>query len=319
MAHEHAHSHGEGEGNFFLDQLFTILSCGAIGLVAILMFQSDMLGRILVKGFFIPVLVGGIAVVILAVVRGIAVWQLAGRVKLVPIPIEAHGHSHSHGHEHSHAHEHAAGEDCGHDHSAEAVEEDHGHDHGWAPWRYMVLAIPVFLFFLGMPRAGGFSPDRVKKDTSSGSLQSPNRVGLASLAGSSALTKVLRKSEPRRFELRFQELVEAAAVVSRQENYEGDIGIMRGQFMPVKSDSEFTMYRYNMKCCGADAVILETRIAAPESVSQLNIAPGTWVRVEGVISFQRDEVKKKWIPVLTLKSISDIQVGVESTTDTEGI
>ena len=151
MAHEHAHSHGEGEGNFFLDQLFTILSCGALGLVAILMYQSGMLGRILVEDFFIPVLVGGIAVVILAVVRGIAVWQLAGRVKLVPIPVEDHGHSHSHGHEHSHGHQQAAGEDCGHDHSAEAIEEDHGHDHGWAPWRYVVILVPIIeeLFWRG--------------------------------------------------------------------------------------------------------------------------------------------------------------------------
>ena len=35
-----------------------------------------------------------------------------------------------------------------------AGDDEHGHDHGWAPWRYMVLAIPVFLFFLGLPREG---------------------------------------------------------------------------------------------------------------------------------------------------------------------
>ena len=61
MAHSHAHSHGEGEGNFFLDQLFTVLVCGALGLVAVLMYRDGMLKRILVPGFFVPVLIGGLA------------------------------------------------------------------------------------------------------------------------------------------------------------------------------------------------------------------------------------------------------------------
>ena len=46
-------------GHYFLDQLFTILACGALGLVAILMYQTGMLSRILVPMFFKPVLIGG--------------------------------------------------------------------------------------------------------------------------------------------------------------------------------------------------------------------------------------------------------------------
>ena len=57
MAHEH--SHGEQDGNFFLDQLFSILTCAAIGLVAILMYQTNFLGRILVPMFYLPVAIGG--------------------------------------------------------------------------------------------------------------------------------------------------------------------------------------------------------------------------------------------------------------------
>lgn len=48
-------------------------------------------------------------------------------------PTEAH---HEHGHEHHH-----------HDH-------DHGeadHDHGWAPWRYVVILVPIILYLLGLP------------------------------------------------------------------------------------------------------------------------------------------------------------------------
>src|SRR5438128_617080 len=51
--------------------------------------------------------------------------------------IQAHPPAHSHGDQHSHAHEH--------EHAAE------DHDHGWAPWRYVVLLVPVILFLLGLP------------------------------------------------------------------------------------------------------------------------------------------------------------------------
>ena len=65
----HSHAHGEAQGNFFLDQLFTILACGGIGLVAVLMYQSGMVSRILVPMFYVPVLIGGLAILAMAFVR----------------------------------------------------------------------------------------------------------------------------------------------------------------------------------------------------------------------------------------------------------
>src|SRR5262249_27065013 len=106
-----------------------------------------------------------------------------------------HGHDHSHdcGHDHhDHDHPHHHHEHCGHDpghdagleqeqaiaaeahaprelaittapHAqapAPAPEHDHGHDHahGWSPWRYMVLLLPVVLYFMDLP-GPGFSAD----------------------------------------------------------------------------------------------------------------------------------------------------------------
>jgi hypothetical protein len=141
---------------------------------------------------------------------------------------------------------------------------------------------------------------------------SPNRQALSYLAGGPALTRVLRKSEPRRLELRFKELTEAAAVPSRQEIYDGDIGVIRGQFIKNNtSDREFTLLRVNRTCCVADEVYLETRIQAPEAIQGLQ--NGDWVQVEGIISFQQTE-KGKWIPVITLKGNEAI-VSTEPTTD----
>jgi phosphate/sulfate permease len=326
MGHEHAHAHGEGEGNFFLDQLFTILSCGAVGLVAVLMYQTGMLGRILAPMFFMPVLAGGIAVLLLVAMRAVAVWRLAGARAITGADATAAPHEHDHGHAHSNGHE-----DCGHDHGGSSgghdhshdhahshahahVEEEHGHDHGWAPWRYMVLAIPVFLYFLGLPR-DGFSGDARDRSLSGGQLQqNPKRQMLSLVAGAPVMTNALRKTEPRRMLLRFKELAEAAAIPSRQEVYEGDIGVIRGQFVPLKgSDRSFTLFRVNMTCCAADAVFLEIRIVAPDPIQ--GIGPNQWVQVEGLISFQKNE-KGKWIPVITLKSNDDIDPNAEPVADT---
>jgi len=323
-AHAHAHSHGDGEGTYFLDQLFTILCCGAVGVVAILMYQTGMIGRILAPMFFIWVLLGGVALVVLATIRAIAVWQLAGARRNETAVSNNHDHNHEHSHSHSHSHDHSHDHDnCGHEHgekngghdhahahAQDHSEDDHGHDHGWAPWRYMVLAIPVFLYFLDLPRAG-FSDIRKDRELSAGELQQGSlRKSLALLAGGMAY----RKPEPRRLELRFKELAAVAAVPNRHEVYDGDIGVLRGQFSPVKSgsDREFTLFRVNMTCCAADAVFLETRIIAPDPV---NIPPNQWVQVEGIISFQKNE-KGKWVPVITLKSNDDIRE-TEGTTNTD--
>jgi len=319
----HSHAHAEAEGTFFLDQLFTILVSGALGVVAFLMYQTGTLQRILVPMFYVPVLIGGGALIVMAAIRAVAVWQLAGARRLNGA--DQCGHDHGHGHAHGHEHAHSHGEDCGHDHShaaADGHEHSHSHahaggdepahDHGWAPWRYMVLAVPIFLYFLGFPR-DGLSQRRIGRETSASLQASPKREALSMFVGGTAFTKVLRKPDPKRMELKFKELTEAAAIPSRQEIYEGDIGVLRGQYIPLRSsDREFTLLRVNMTCCVADQVFLEMRIIAPEPVT--GISPQQWVRVEGLISFQKNE-KGKWIPVLTLANNDAIDPNAEPTTD----
>ena len=283
--------------------------------------------------FFVPVLLGGTALLVMVAIRAVAIWQLAGARRAADQEhadyTERHEHSESQGHAHSHddcGHDHSHGaDDCAHDHGhshthahshshshshAGGGGDDHGHEHGWAPWRYMVIAIPVFLYFLGLPREGLYTK---QFDKFSGQLQNnPNRQALSYLAGSPAMTRVLRKGEPRRLELRFKELTEAAALPVRHDTYEGDIGVIRGQFVPIRSsDREFTLLRVNRTCCVADEVYLETRIQAPEAI--VGIDPYQWVQVEGLISFQQNE-KGKWIPVITLRG-NDAITPTEGTTD----
>ncbi len=332
MGHAHAHAHTEGEGTYFLDQLFTILACGAVGLTAILMYQTGVLSRILVPMFFPWVVGGGAAILLMACVRAIAVWQLAGARRAAEVRADAEAdyredHGHSHGHDHAHSHSHGSGEACGHDHSHEAdCEHDHdhshdyghshaagddeGHDHGWAPWRYMVLAIPVFLYFLGLPRAG-LTTDEAGRHLRGGLQSGSLRKSVALLAGGLAYPK----TQPRTLQLRFNELTEAAALPVRHEAYEGDVGVIRGQFSRRgDSDREFSLFRVKMTCCASDAVFLETRIIAPDASTLQGIQPNQWVQVQGVISFQQNE-KGKWIPVITMQSADAIDPNAESTND----
>jgi hypothetical protein len=166
----------------------------------------------------------------------------------------------------------------------------------------MVIAVPVFLFFLQLPR-DGLTANQLR-GTGGDLKASPNRQAVSYLVGGSALTKALRKTQPERRLLAFNELTQAAAVPVRQEALEGDIGVLRGQFIPERSsDREFTLLRVDRTCCAADETLLEIRILAPESIQGFKMED--WVQVEGLISFQQN-ARGKWIPVITLRSNDDI-------------
>src|SRR6266849_9312992 len=173
------HTHVAEEKNvYYLDQLCTIGFCGALGLVQILLWNYGVLNIILDPTFHVPVLLSGIVLTALAVVRGISLWKAVGQAKAHHHDHACdHHHDHDHGYEHVHEHSHehgiiAAGHvhahDHGHEHGTLAAEHSHahvcdhepepahshedcGHEHGWAPWRYVVLLLPLLLFLLGMP------------------------------------------------------------------------------------------------------------------------------------------------------------------------
>ncbi len=160
---------------------------GAFGVICLCLWfwQTKMLGTMLAEQFHIYVLVSGIALVIIAFGRGVLLWNQSRDPNFRSAHDHGHDHDHSHDH-HDHAHEHkptdaikdatlhagvqtsalpmapasscghdhAAGETCGHTHAHSHGPHDHAaadHDHGWAPWRYVVILIPIILFLLGLP------------------------------------------------------------------------------------------------------------------------------------------------------------------------
>src|SRR5262249_30284048 len=120
--HDHGHSHGPPADDlqgYYTEQLFTIGTCGALGGVAIVLYSSNKLQYILHPSFHIWVLLGGLTLVALVLVRGIALWNSVGEP--TTDPVDEHEHGPGCGHDHHHNHEHGPG--CDHDH-------DHDHDHG---------------------------------------------------------------------------------------------------------------------------------------------------------------------------------------------
>jgi uncharacterized membrane protein YraQ (UPF0718 family) len=174
------HDHAEDRSSFYLDQLFMIGVCGAIAAVTIMLWQSGLLQRMLHEKFHIWVALGGICLLTIVVLRAVAVWRSVDEEAAKPKSDKHdHGHDcgHSHGcdHDHDHSHEHpgaveqvkpapepggvmslalapaaAVGHTHSHSHShAHGHSHSHGgHEHGWAPWRYVVLLLPVMLYFL---------------------------------------------------------------------------------------------------------------------------------------------------------------------------
>src|SRR6476646_7296851 len=114
MAHAHDH---HGGSTYFLDQVCTVAACGALGAVSILMYAvrgpdgKPKLEYILAPQFFIPVLLGGLALVALVAIRAVTLWQEAGRTA-----DHAHTHDHAREHVHDHAHEHDHNHAHTHDH-----------------------------------------------------------------------------------------------------------------------------------------------------------------------------------------------------------
>ena len=155
--------------------------------------MGKMLGNMLANTFHLYVLLSGFALVIIAFTRGAILWRQSRDPKFAgghhhdhdhhhdPGPVHEHAHTH-HVHEgappqlavipapaHVHTavcdHDHKPGETCAHGHThphehavgtahAHHDHDEADHDHGWAPWRYVVILVPVILFLLGLPDEG---------------------------------------------------------------------------------------------------------------------------------------------------------------------
>lgn len=294
MAHVHEH---DGT-TYYLEQLCTIGICGALGTVAILLWWQDTLKYILATPFHRWVLAGGIVLLVLVAIRAVTLWVSVGQ-RLGHHhdhePEHGHDHAHCHEHEHEHCHEH------GHHHEREHAHihdqgHDHGHDHGWNPWRYIVLMLPVVLFFLNLPNAA-FSAEMMTRGLRNVDVDPAGTFPVAGKTGD-----VLS--------LEFKELERASYTPSTRSYYEGKTGKLKGQFVPGNNDKRFSLVRVKITCCAADAIPLNIIIMidpkAEEGIGKLSSMD--WVEVTGQIQFlQRKDRPNEFVTVLLVPSANEVR------------
>ncbi|GIW78232.1 MAG: hypothetical protein KatS3mg105_0039 [Gemmatales bacterium] len=159
--------HHVDANTYFMDQLFAIGLGGAIGAICIVHYLKQSLFY-LAPQFQLPVLLGGIVLLAFVAIRSWVLWRETGEARSAVVPCN---HDHHH-HQHDSSHQHDAGDSHHHENDCDAhhhhhehhphqhhphhhhAGHDHGHDHGWNPWRYAVLALPVFLFLMNLPNKG---------------------------------------------------------------------------------------------------------------------------------------------------------------------
>lgn len=335
MAHDHHHD--EDLNNYFIEQIFTIAIAGGLGAVALSMYAQNKLRLILHEKFHLWVLLGGAILLLLVLIRAIAVWQLAGKTRPAATPGPDHDHgccAHDHDHQHQHeaitaappapttsldllnspalpasGHEHGHDHDCcAHDHGHEhnhGLEHSHGagdgHDHGWAPWRYVLLLLPVALFFLQLP-SEAFSGETDKPfDPTQFDLQ--GQVG-----GKEGLGEKV-------YEVGFLELERVALTPHSRSAFEGRIVRLTGMYVGLDERS-FTMSRLKMNCCNADAVPLKAMILLAPSSPADGKAPqlepgklrGKWVQVTGQVRFLKQRNSNDYVTALIVSPTEEKQL-----------
>lgn len=318
-----AHAHDHHDSGHYVEELCSIAICGAIGGVAIMLWARNVLMLMLDVKFHLWVLLGGIALLVMVAVRAVTVWLTVGRESAHAHDPHHHDHDHEHGdccheHEHAHAasaqphqhepvmvhsHEHAHGittqattaghHPHHHDHShGHAHDHDHGpgHEHGWSPWRFAVLLLPVVLYFLGLPNRG-FSELR------------GGNIDLAALEGNSQ--PVADKGTD--YNVTFLELERASFNPDGRYEYEGKTVRIKGLFRPLSGSArKFTLIRYKMNCCAADAIPLNMVIESPVEIDTRALQ-GQWVEVIGKATFSKKRDREEYVPVLIMKTKDDMQ------------
>ena len=326
------HEHHDGD-TYFIDQLCMVGLSGGFGAVCLCLWflQKNMLNLMLGEQFHWYVLASGFVLVGLALTRGAILW---GQSK---DPAFLHGHEHDH-HDHAHDHAHAIhsgpprqgsiqslpmhehGEACehGHEHHEHAAGHHHhhdhdeaDHDHGWAPWRYVVILVPLILFLLGLPNK---PPSIVAHQGRSAVAISPETetyilsMGLGTDTQSQLVHLNAAYNQPssgKGEELRYKTLEALAGSADMRARYKSRVVEVTGQYAPYQGTSQvFMLVRHKIQCCANDAVQLNVDMVSREPIIGIKISD--WVRVTGRVDFRR-EGNGSYKTILLISKASDVE------------
>jgi uncharacterized membrane protein YcgQ (UPF0703/DUF1980 family) len=153
----------------------------------------------------------------------------------------------------------------------------------------VVLLLPVVLYFLNLPNQG-FSADAGGNELAVLPLDTPTSVrstGQVSVG--------------------FVELQQASLTQESRDYYEGKTVTLTGQYAGADS-RRFTLVRYKIACCAADAVKLNAVIMVDPNSSE-SIDPdryrNKWIQVSGRIHFFPKPGSNEFITALILYPTAD--------------
>lgn len=266
-AQDPGHSN-HGHGQLQTEILMQAILCGCLGLVGVFLYWGKKVEIILATKFHLWLLAGSITLIILAFLRIISVWRLTTAGKAMDAGCCNHGdHHHAHqncdhsDHNHNdHAHETPG---CG-DHGAGC---DHGHSHAYEPVKAVVLMIPVGLFLLNLPNSSFAAVQALDL----------NQVEISSNVAD-------RGTENN---VSFLQLERAAQREEARQLYEGKTVALVGQF-EGNDEKKFTLIRFKMNCCAADAVPLKgAMFVDPKAPAKIDhkVWNKKWVKVKGQVQF----------------------------------
>lgn len=275
MAHHHHH-----DDTYFLDQICMAAMSGAFGIICLSLYfvRQDMLFRLLAAHFHPFVLASGFALVGIAIVQSGRLWTMARLHKTRAcggVHQQESGENHTHSiFEHVHSHDHG------------------GHGTGWAPWRYVVLLAPIFLYMLGLPNKGpSIDIHAIPEMDTSHELRgefcyitSLTGVGANALAAFGVVTArhAADAAADEMEKVSVKQLIDMAPGRADREYYHDKMIRVRGQYAP-RSKRYFELVRFRVNCCPGDAIQIGVPVIARD-----DIALGTkniWVEVIGRVQF----------------------------------
>lgn len=299
---------------WFQEQFLQVGISLGLGGVSLAIYLTGRVSLMLAPKFHAWLLAGGITLLVIGLVRALLLVRKAQFAKLATSQALASGTDHPHGRDHHHgpAHRHHDG-CCGtashgdksadHAHSddqaADSHKEDccgvhnhgpdcgHDHDHQWLPLQVMVLSIPVVLFALNLPNEAFGAMKAL--DLEAYSL-TPSGVGSGTGGKADGVS--------------FLQLERAASNPEARGLYEGKTVQLVGKFAG-DHDKRFTLIRYKMNCCAADAVPLNAAIMVdPQSPARLDYRhwSGKWVEVNGEVRFLQSRDGKSYLAALILRA-----------------
>lgn len=309
MANEHHHHDNATE--YYIEQLIGVGISLSIAYVCIMLWwpfpiygadgqiisYGNKLSIILHPKFHFWVLTGSIILLCIVSIRVIALWLESGKLKSAPKHEHVHGpdcdHDDDKTHDHDHDHNHVHGPDCNHDydhshehgHNHESpghADCGHDHSHGSAPVRFIVLLLPIVLFFLNVPN------------------EVFSNVKGVDLSQFSEVASVAEKGID--FNVGFLQLEMASMTQESRNHYEGKTVRLIGKYVG-EEEKRFSLIRFKINCCAADAVPLNAvMMVDPNSTEKLawKKYANKWVQVTGRVHFLKRKDNEQYMTALVL-------------------